>query len=165
MCPAKTHKIRVYSTATASENVARSSRRTIASCEHRDLSTPSAVVETHLDAAEAWLDAVSVLLDRNDAEEAMHDALEKASENISSAELDFDVAYQRYDEAVQSADAMAISKESVPAPLLVKSRWELRKAGLVLRDLPKQMELQNLRERLDSLKQRHSDYMLRTRST
>lgn len=149
------HNIRVFSTGKGAEAVARTSRKKIKRCEHRDIRDPLGRVATALEDAARLLKAASALLDRDDAERYMLEILGLASEQLAHAEAAFDEASRSFDNATalvsQALDGQG--GHAVPADLLGSVSSQLRTAELTLRDLPpKDATVERLGAWLDALK-------------
>ena len=149
------HKIRVFSTGKGSEGVARTSRRRIARCEHRDMGDLLGRAEAALEEAARLLRAARALLDRDDAEQSMLEILELASEQLADAESAFDAANQGFDVASEQVDELlgAAGINAASSDLLSSASSQLRSAELTLRGLPpKDVTVERLGAWLDELR-------------
>lgn len=139
MCPTgECPSIRVYSTARAAESFARTSRKKIARCPHRDISDPLAEVETNLEGAEKLLLGAQALLERNNAHRQMVELLEQVSEILEDVDKRFDEASHLFDEQDDILRSVVGDVEVDPDPesLVSDSGSLLRRAKLDLADLP-----------------------------
>ncbi|WP_190988198.1 hypothetical protein [Pseudarthrobacter sulfonivorans] len=157
ICPSAdpNHKIRVFSTGKGSEGVARTSRKRVGRCEHRDFRDPLGRVETALEEAAKLLRAAKALLERNDAQQSMLEILELASEQLADAEAAFDEANQDLDNAQDLVGELlgAEGADAIPSDLLGVAGSQLRTAELTLRELPsKDATVERLGIWLDELK-------------
>lgn len=165
-CPQNVHKIRIFSTGGSTENVARSKRTTIRSCEHRNITDVVNQVELCLTDASRMLGAAEVLTQRAEAVGQMEKAmlmLDEVGEQLSQADAIFDAAGASLDQANAAVEDLVAAEVAAGAKALVGSaRSQVREATLTLRDLPPDHERVHalavrrgeLQQRLDNLKAR-----------
>lgn len=158
LCPAgECRPIRVYSTASSTESFARSSRKKITWCPHREISDPLAEVETNLESAERFLTGAEALMQRNNAYQQMEELLELVSDKLQEAQELFDKVFRLFEDQSDIARRTLGATELVTEPegLVSKSGSLLRRATLDLKDLPPaHSKVSELTEKLDQLKSR-----------
>jgi hypothetical protein len=165
-CPEKVHKFRVYKTAKSTENVARSKRNTVRSCEHRNIADVVDEVELRLKDANRMLESAEVLTQRAEAEGQMEQALEmldEAGEQLSLADAIFDAAGASLEQANAAVEDLLATDVTAGAEALVGSaRSQVREATMTLRDLPTDHDrVQSLTAWRDELRQRLDDLKAR----
>ncbi|MDP9904538.1 hypothetical protein [Arthrobacter bambusae] len=165
-CPENVHKFRVYKTAKSTENVARSKRNTVRSCEHRNIADVLDEVELKLKDANRMLRSAEVLTKRVEAEGQMEQALEmldEAGEQLALADAIFEAAEASLEEADAAAqDLLSTDVAAGVESLVGLARSQVREATMTLRDLPDDHDRvqsltawrDELRKRLDDLKAR-----------
>ena len=156
-CPGsdQRHNIRVFSTGKGTENVARTYRKKISRCEHRDLRDPLGRAEASLEDAARLLRAAAALLDRDDAERQMQEILELVSEQLADVEAAFNEAAESFDNAASMVDELlsADDPDTGSSDVLMSASTQIRSAELTLRDLPsKDLTVMRLSAWMDELK-------------
>ncbi len=165
-CPTGVHTIRVYSTADGTENVARSKRNTIKSCEHRNIADAVDRLELKLTDADRMLKAAEALAQKADAESRMQHAIEmldEADQHLSEAESMFDAASASLGQANTAIEQAPEDDVSAGGDKLLRGAGSrVREVTLTLRDLPSKHErvqslsawCDELRGRVDALRAR-----------